>query len=364
MIKDFMTICDSDIKYIQNHRVTIYEKLDMIYFRVNVYPELIIPRKAPRFSAITDVDQIVNTVNKEIVDWCYEHIYPLRKEICQRFGNVEIGFFYAPVQKTRVINYTNIKTPWICFSDVSKSRGTEEEFENFLDNMPLSRISPINADVSTHDITPIPGDPIGTIDKLMTACNTEYNGMESLKSILPMDISEGIVIRSGNKQWQIILNDSTPHVIKEGKKIYRDKVLASLAKEVVAQTDIIEQISDDRDYISKVCTVFEAFMNTTDIFSKIKFDPEDLLPPIEGYIGDVDLEALSKYASPSTITICKYNETAKNILRLFLHTFTHTINERKFCELTPFEQTQLNSLTKALNYRNYAEIALTVMTNK
>ena len=110
-----------------------------------------------------------------------------------------------------------------------------------------------------------------------------------------------------------------------------------------------------KTYIEKVCKLFLDFMNKTDVFSKYKFDAEDFLPPIHGYIGDVDVEAIP---DEDVKTICKVNSVAKNILRLFLHTFTNPISNNKFKDLNVDDVSALNMLTISLKYKNFAELAL------
>ena len=110
-----------------------------------------------------------------------------------------------------------------------------------------------------------------------------------------------------------------------------------------------------KTYIEKVCKLFLDFMNKTDVFSKYKFDTEDFLPPIHGYIGDLDVEAIP---DEDVKTICKVNSVAKNILRLFLHTFTNPVSNNKFKDLSADDISTLNMLTISLKYKNFAELAL------
>ena len=85
----------------RTHKVTVTEKLDLIYFKVIVTAEKIDIFTA-RNKPITKVDQVVNSVYKDIVEFCNELD---REKIYETFGSCEIGFFYRPVIKTCTISY-------------------------------------------------------------------------------------------------------------------------------------------------------------------------------------------------------------------------------------------------------------------
>jgi hypothetical protein len=109
------------------------------------------------------------------------------------------------------------------------------------------------------------------------------------------------------------------------------------------------------EYVDKISLLFKEFISVTNIFSKLYIDPDDLLPPIEGYIGDMDM---SVFNDPEVKEMCETNETYKNIMRMFLHTFTHSVMDGKFKDMTEEDRNLMNRLTIALGYRNYADIAL------
>jgi hypothetical protein len=68
MIKEFKNITDKDLAYMQTHKVTVTEKLDMIYFKVIITESGVYPLTSKN-KQIGKVDCIVNSVYKDIVDF-------------------------------------------------------------------------------------------------------------------------------------------------------------------------------------------------------------------------------------------------------------------------------------------------------
>lgn len=372
MIKNFSDISDDEIKYLISHPIALSEKLDVTYFKIEVTSIIAIPLKTPKFNAVSDIDCIINSMYKNISDFSYSTIYKIRNELVNKYGNIRLGFFYLPVGKTKHIDYSssvifnnhkNYKNGWVGLSDVYfydkeiREKYTVLDVYNDIINLGINIDKPCIIyenynliDVTEESIKSSLNDPIA-ISTLLFPDTPTFSG-------LPVNEIEGYIIKCGNKQWQIKINNAEPNINKNTKKIYRDTILNSLVHDLLDKTNIINDIRNMKSsYEDKVSYVFEEFMNHTDIFSKISIDPEDLLPPIDGYIGEMCIDSLS---SNNVKTICKYSETAKNILRLFLHTFTNTIFANKFSDLSEYDRLKMNDLIIALKYRNYADIALSI----
>jgi len=380
MIKNFCDITGDEIKYLISHPITLSEKLDAIYFKIEITSAISIPLKTPKFNAVSDVDCMINSIYKDISDFAYKEIYNVRKELTDKYGDLRIGFFYLPVGKTKHIDYSesniykynkNFGTGWLGLSDVyfyntdSRKQYTIWDIYNDLSDNGINIGKPCIiyenksfGAVSAEMIDAIKSDPnpVNTAMLFISlvqdplACAT-YSG-------LPVDKIEGYIIKCCSKQWQIKINNAEPHIDKDTKKIYRDAVLRSLVRDLLSKTGIINTIRGMKcQYEDKVAYVFEEFINSTDIFSKLLIEPEDLLPPIDGYIGEMCIDTLQ---SDNVKVICKYNKTFANILRMFLHTFTNTIFANKFSDLSEYDRLKMNELIIALKYRNYAEIALSI----
>lgn len=372
MIKNFSDITDDEIKYLVSHPITLSEKLDTVYFKVEINNVAAIPLKTPRFNAVSDVDCMINSLYQDISSFAYKTIYPIKNIITEKYGSLRLGFFYLPVGKTKRIDYSNsiiykvhknYNNGWLGLSDVyfydKESREKYTVYDVYMDlianNVIVSKPSYVYENRVIEGLTEEmimnnTGNPLA-IANLLCPNHLTYSG-------LPIDKIEAYIVKSGNKQWQVKINSAEPVLDKDTKKIYRDAILNSLVHDLLEQTDIIEKIRCMKDsYEDKVAHVFEEFMSYTDIFSKITIEPEDLLPPIDGYIGQMNLDSLK---SETVKTICKLNETAQNILRLFLHTFTNTIFANKFSDLKEHDRLKLNALIIALKYRNYADIALSI----
>lgn len=371
MIKKFSEITGDEIKYLISHPLTLSEKLDMIYFKIEINHVTAIPLKTPRFNAVSDVDCIINSIYQDIADFAYKKFYPIRNKLVDKYGSVRIGFFYLPVGKTKHIDYTNsiiykdrknYKDGWIGLSDIyfydKSSRDAytiNDVYSDLISNdVIVDKPSIIYEGQTLSNLTEqsvLDSIQSGSVIDLICPEHSTYSG-------LPVNEIEAYIVKSGSKQWQIEITDAKPVINKDTKKIYRDTVLSSLVHDLLDTTDIINIVSQSKDiYEDKVAAVFEEFMSHTDIFSKITIDPEDLLPPIDGYIGTMNTES---FKSETVKTICLVNETAKNILRLFLHTFTNTIFANKFSDLTEHDRIKINELIIALKYRNYADIALSI----
>lgn len=376
MIRDFSDISVDEIKYLVSHPITLCEKLDAIYFKVEITSTITIPLKTPRFNAVSDVDCMINSIYKNISDFTYKEIYRISKELTGKYGNIRIGFFYLPVGKTKHIDYSesniykyrrNFRTGWLGLSDVyfydnvSRRKYTIWDIYDDLFALGITVDKPciiyenrFIGTASEETVFALKTDPIAAAAFFTTISNestipTTYSG-------LPVDKIEGYIIKCGGKQWQIRINSAEPHINKDTKKIYRDMVLGSLVRDLLDVTDIINIVHNMKcQYEDKVAYVFEEFINKTDIFSRVLIEPEDLLPPVDGYIGEMCIDSLQ---SDNVKTICKYDKTLANILRMFLHTFTNTIYANKFSDLPEHDRIKMNELIISLKYRNYADIAL------
>ena len=117
---------------------------------------------------------------------------------------------------------------------------------------------------------------------------------------------------------------------------------------VLGETIKNTAVASDDDYIKKVCSLFLEFINTTNIFGKIFVEPEDLLPPNAGYIGDIDYNSL-----PATVSIiCKGNDTYKNILRILLVTFNRSVFENKFKNFSYETREKMTNILVRINSKN------------
>lgn len=372
MIKNFCEITGDELKYLISHPITLIEKLDTIYFKIEINSTIAIPLKTPRFSAVSDIDRMINSVYQDISDFAYKKFYPIKDILVEKYGDLRLGFFYLPVGKTKHIDYSdsvifkvhkNYNDGWVGLSDVyfydKESRRRYTVYDIYSDlianDVIVDRPSYVYenrtfVDLSEEEILKSLNDPLA-IANIFCPERMTYSGLQ-------MDKIEAYIIKSGNKQWQIKINDAIPNIDKSTKKIYRDAILNSLVHDLLDKTNIIQEVNMMKDsYEDKVAYIFEEYMSNTDIFSKIKIEPEDLLPPIDGHIGEMNIETLK---SETVKTICKLNKTAQNILRLFLHTFTNTLFANKFGDLNEHERLKLNELIAVLKYRNYADIALSI----
>ena len=347
MIKNLLNLSRNDFKDFISQELMIYEKLDMIYFKIEINKNGVFPKKRPRYLAVSDVDCICNSVYKDIYEFSQKYVLSHKKEL-DKFGEFTIGLFYLPVHKTKIIDYYNLPEKRFILSDITNQIDLDDVFQ-ILDCDILLKEPLIFKGILTNELI---DKMLDTYDKspleiIKLLC--EYN-IKPFSNNLPDDI-EGYVFKSKNKIYQLKVNDVEPHIEKEITKPYRDIILQSLAKCV--NNDLLNLFNHNDTYIEKIGKTFKYFIRTTDMFSKYKIEPSDLMPPIIGYFGDLDLTAFN---DEDIKNMCAVSKLCKNILRILLHTFTTPISLDKFKNMPNKDKENLNKLMQALNYRNYAEI--------
>lgn len=331
-MKHFKDATEKEISYLRTHPVEIVEKLDMIYFKVVINDSGFVVLNAKN-REITDVDCIVNSVYDDIINYVHNVISYRTDEILDIFGPCEIGIFYHPVPKTNVITYTNVPYKFILcdFYTEDKEKNDDKKLADFLELIDRPVIKKFES-----GLPELPYDDNESIIRYLTD-NKTWSGNS-------LDEIEGIVIQSPKHRFQVVVNNVTPAVEKESKKLYRDSVLTNLANVVFDQKIDVAGLKGN-DYVEKACSLFMEYVIRTNILSKMYIEPGDLLPPTNGYMGDVVLTKL-----PSTVRlVCKGNSTYKNILRIILVTFNRRVNENKFREFPDHIKEKLILILKCLN---------------
>lgn len=383
MIKEFKNISPEELEVLYNEGFTVQEKLDMYYFRVEITKVGAIAMKGSTENVISDIDCITNTMYKDICNFVDNVINPVRNDIITEYGEIRLGFFYNPKQRYHIIDY-NKHNPELAekfiLSDAypydkdiipSLSRipnlskygklmtylklyGTNDEMYcsdeeySFVSSYHTQRdIDAVKKAISTYLESP----SWSTLSYLVSW----FRPITGLKST---DV-EGFIIRSKNKNiiYQITVNNvNTQEVDKSTKLVYRDTVLQSFINVINGRANTIINNTNARTYVDKISSLFLFYIETTDLFSKYSFDPEDLLPPHIGYIGDVDLDIIP---NQNVKILCMHNEVNKNIFRLLLHTFSRNVSDNKFSSFTAEDQKYLKDLTILLQYKNYKQIMYT-----
>ena len=375
MIKDFYKISEKDLDYLLTHKFTVWEKLDMFYFRVEITKIGAIPLRGSTGKVISDIDCVTNSLYKGVCDFVNKKVNPIRNKIIEEYGEGTVGFFYLPKQTYHKITYSNLPEKTVFLSDWY-----------FPKHQDILDITCSPGSYHIHHLAHILGveqPPLMAIwrpedraiemkslkDKINNYLEnkTEDRAKALVNKLIQENLSngsrnqifniEGIIIRTDKFQYQIRLKDTEDNLDKSVKLIYRDTLLKSVAdyysKNINALTEVFNSCES---YIDRVSKLFLSYIEKTDLFTKFSFDPEDLLPPTTAYFGDIDYEMIS---DTNVKLICKYNEVNKNIFRLFLHTFAQKISEDKFNSLPNSVKDILNDLIIKLKYKNYKEILLT-----
>lgn len=365
MIKQLTTISKKDFDYLVNHPFIVVEKMDMLYFRVQVTNVGTIPIKNSSGKVISDIDCLTNTVYKEICEFVNTNINPVRQDLINRYGEGYIGFFYLPVHTYNKITYKDIEPRSVILSDWSYQM-------NLLNTEDTPRINELSELLKVYSPSVLldVNDTQQNIDSIKTNIieylENNISNKEFVENIITMssDDIEGIIFRTDKFQYQVSLVpvDVSLNIDKSTKLSYRNIILSSVADYYTKNKELLDsEFRAKTSYIDKIIHLFLKYIDSTDIFSKYSLDPDDLLPPSNSYIGDIDYDMIS---DANVRLICKYNAVHKNIFRLFLHTFAVKTSENKFKGFSKSQTDILNNLILTLDYRNYKEILLNAYQSK
>ena len=354
-MKDIARITDSDIEKYKKRKFDVYEKLDMIYFKIHIDADgySVVNSKG---RTINKVDVVVNSVNRDILNFA-EIVAP---DLYELFGDMKIGFFYLPVQKTRNITYHMHTSEIHDVSNVFILSDWYVEDKSKKDTGSLVLVLANSISGSEFKIITGLGDKIGPymgtaslgewFDRNMdpVECATELIKNAGIdKTFTGNDITEieGLVLRDGAKSYQIQINDTRSCIEPSSKLIYRDVFLESFIRTLDEET--MDRVLDnpDKDYVEKICDLFVEYVNVTDFFKTMLFEEDDLVPPVDGYIGDMSYSMLP----PIVSVICKKMPVYKNALRTLLVTFSSPDNKRKFERFKPEVGTVMESISKRAN---------------
>ena len=326
---------------------------------------------------------------KDICTFVDNTINPVRNDIITEFGELRIGFFYNPAQRYHIIDYSknpNLVNSFIV-NDIYSYDGKEIDRYKLNTYFNLYLTSPFKLYVKKLSWKFVPNaqsydlynECVHDIKLTKFTINNYLNddswkmplvklliaGGNTCSTLYYNDI-EGLILRSCKSKitYQITVNDVNSHEVdKNTKLIYRDTVLQSLVNTIQTKKEGYSLqgfmpfiYKNDMTYVDKISNLFLFYIENTDLFSKYSFDPEDLLPPHIGYIGDVDLDIIP---NQNVKILCMHNEVNKNIFRLFLHTFSRNLSENKFSSFVDEDRKFLNELVILLKYKNYKQIMLT-----
>lgn len=343
-MKDIQQIKDSEIERYREKCLSVYEKLDMVYFKI-VADRGEYYVKTAKGRRLSDVDVIINTVYRDISRFagCFDVSGAL-----DAFGEFAVGFFYLPVKKPNSITYSEIDEGTFILSDYHVENKDSRD-----DDLMASFVSKDFKFVVGKDGNMGPflgkvrlGEWFNKYDDPYTMVHCVFNemGTDETFSGNPVDGIEGIVLRDGKLAFGVLLNDTRSEMEISSKLIYRDTFLKNFIHTVYPE--ICDRVIDPRkDYVSNVCALFVEYIDSTDFFNVMWFEEDDFLPPSGGYVGDVSYEMLP----PIISVICKRNPVYKNILRILLITFNDESCLKKFDRFEGEVRTKMSELYKKLH---------------
>ena len=310
MFIKFRDISEKALSYLRTHDIEVYEKLDLVWFKVVVTRDGMFPHTGKGVE-INAVDCIIDSVKKDILTFVVLNMVPKTDQVLDMFGECTINMCYAPAKKTHVIEYDLLDCPLFIMGTVNY--GAKESG--------VSRLNKLKS---------IFGD-IGGLEFLFPICTMNGIAAENLDPKMSIgdivggktwsgnkaDNIEGYILRCGKATYGIECVDTNVQVDKTTKKIYRDMVIDNFCNVMLSNNLTDSIIGEGSSYVDVMSNLFLSYLDNTNIFSRVSFDFEDLLPPHVGYIGDIDYDSL-----PVAIKyVCKTNEIYKNIFRILLVAF-------------------------------------------
>lgn len=316
-IKDIRKMTDKDVEtYSEKRTLDVYEKLDMVYFKMEIDEYGFLLRKA-KGGEVSDVDIIVNSIYLDIYDFALAFD---SQGAYEEYGEMSIGFFYLPVHKTKRISYPNLEEKTFILSDVSVPDADIKMLVGFnfkfIDGF-NGKKGPYLGTINLGEWFDREADSLDIVKKVF-----ENIGIDGKSTVSGNDVSEieGIVLKdsNGSKRYKVVVNSAETDIEKFSKLIYRDTLLESFIHCIPEET-MDGVLTSEKDYVEKVCDLFLEFVDNTDMFHTMVFEEEDLLPPTDGYIGDIYYDVL-----PSIVAmVCRTNPIYKNVLRILLITFNN-----------------------------------------
>lgn len=342
-MRSIFDLTDKEIEKYRTAPLEVYEKLDMIYFKIDVSEDgwSVFNSKGRE---IEDVDVIVNSVYGDIMDFAES----AARGLLDSFGKMKIGFFYLPVHKTRTISYNMMKEGCFILSDYYTSDKTRRDNNKLVSVLSSSlegrniiltsigRIGPYIGSVTLGDWFEKDMGAIECANHIAKHIFMESTGLDETFTGNTLTDIEGLVLRDGSKAYEVAINNTKSYIEPSSKLIYRDTFLESFIHTLQKGTRESILLSK-KDYVGKICDLFIEYMNKTDFFNTMWFEEEDLLPPVEGHIGDVTYSMLP----PIVSVICKKNPVYKNALRTLLVTFNSNVYSNKFKRFKPEERVVL-----------------------
>lgn len=321
-LKKIEDITEKDLAKLKQDLVIILEKIDGIPFTIYVNDSGFQIKKNGK--VITDLEYVLNDSYSFISDFIDEFLKPNHTKLLSLFGKCDIGFIFLPIEKTRHILYPERNESNKFF--ISNIYVDDIRYKtSFTDMMRL-----------LEDILGIPTSVIREFrlsDEIESYLDTKDKEKfifrltdNSTKTGIDCHDMEGVIIKYGNIQYQFIMNETSFKV--NNSKIGRDYILSNFAKVVLEDKDALKLIVKDKTSFLEIieeCFIF--YMNNTDLFKKVYIDSNELVPPHEGYTGDLDI---SKLHSETSKLICSYTDNGKNILKLLLYSFSGPEKEERF----------------------------------
>lgn len=306
---------------------TVTEMLDGIPFRLAVTNKGVFMFKGFTKSRVTQVDYLCNSVWHEIKEFTDKVLSSARDVIVGEYCECFLDFMYFPTDKPRNVEYPGFAGKFVLLDNYAhnpKYKAREFKYD-WLRN--LCEPAPV---ISSAELTKLDLDVINKIEDPVELA-TIFIGSDSTYSCIPLSNIEGVIVDFGSSKFKININDTNAKANVFEKKIYRDSILTDFAN-VELDSSVGERIHHSKSYIENICDVFVDYMSKTDFFKKNDIEVGDLKSPVVGYTGDMTVSDIPNYTAQ---TICKYDENARDLLKILLFTFQKPKINTKVNDFSP-----------------------------
>lgn len=355
MLVELFNAGTQKIQKFLNTRFTIYEKLDMYYFKVRFDAEGATPVKISDNSDITYEDAIANTLYFPILEFCNNMLQDSADKLYITLGRCIVGLFYCPGTAKFHIRYNEKLAGRFVFSDIYTDKydfNSKEIFKQTYKELFDSGMLLDEPVIASAEPVKDPVDTAAVLSDMTEKDRYDYifdNWCGRTWSDNMKENISGLILRNSRNTYKIsnpYLTQQTADTTKydsSSKRLWKDMLLKdfiAVIKKIYGNSFSGYTVSG-KTYTENICCLFVDYMNNTDFFNKYRIDEDDLLPTWDRWLLEFDLD---KIPNSTAKTICMINPIAKSVLRLLIHIFRTKYIPGKLCELTPDDIKYLNTV--------------------
>ena len=331
MIRELKNMREKELERLLGTTIEIVEKIDAPYFTIHFTKEEKIEIFKSNHEPLTDTDIVVNDM--------YERVERFVKSKLENLPihNVTIGLWYFPTEKPRKISYGRYMGKFMM--GYHDENITQEQI-NILHSTGIIPIPVIaRKEITEKEISLIKKYINGTYSDMFFLINF-LKGVKYFGT--PYTDMEGVIFKTQQKPYQIILYREEDAPQSTQSKMYRDVILKDF---ITWYFKTLPYITENVSYLNKITDLFVKYSQWTDVTNKYSMDKEDLVPPHTGFIGDV---CYDKIPSDVAIVICRSDALMKGIYKILVNACKKELRKIEGDLLTQDDIVKFNRIVKEI----------------